>query len=116
MGFLNDTSLVSILNTTYLGPKRSLLVVKVHDKVLLLGNSETGLSYLSELQNVSELLKEGEKGIAGNNFDTTIDSVVESKVSKKIKLKENIQEKATKNQKSLSEQIKQKVKDLRSLQ
>ena len=123
LGFLNNTDLVSVLNTTYLGPKRSLLVVKVHDKVLLLGNSETGLNYLSELEGVSDLLKEGEKEVAGSNFDSTVGAVKEGEVVEKVKIKENPlagQENTTpardEKKSSLSEQIKQKVKDLRPLQ
>ena len=105
LGFLNDIGLVSVLNTVYLGPKRSLLLIKAHDKVLLLGNSEAGLSYLTELSDVSGLLKKGEQEIMGNNFDTTMD-VIDQKNTK-----DEIEEKD-----SLSNQIKRKVKGLRSLQ
>ena len=126
LGFLNNTDLVSVLNTTYLAPKRSLLVVKVHNKVLLLGSSETGLTYLSDLEEVSELLKDGEKSISGSNFDTEIASVKEDNIEDKVKVKEYpvptqapviIRERKEKAHKvSLSDQIKKKVKDLRPLQ
>ena len=72
LGFLGDADLVSILSTTHLGPKRSLVLVKVHEKILVLGNSESGLSLLTELPDVAGLLKEGEQKLTGNNFDTTI--------------------------------------------
>lgn len=125
LGFLNDTGLVSVLSTTYLAPKRSLLVVKIHHQVLLLGNSEAGLTYLSELKDVSDLLKEGEKKVAGGNFDTTIHALKKDEVASQIKLKENPfdgqsssgqKEDVKKKKSSLSEQIKRKVKDLRPLQ
>ena len=124
LGFLNDTDLVSVLSTTYLAPKRSLLVVKVHHKVLLLGSSEGGLTYLSELEDVSDLLKEGEKKVAGNNFDTTIHEIKGEEITGKMKLKKNPfhgqsstkeKENMKKEKSSLSEQIRQKVKDLRPL-
>ena len=116
LGFLNDTDLVSVLSTIYLGPKRSLLVVKVHNKILLLGNSETGINYLSELQGISDLLKEGEKEIGGGNFDTTIHAVDEEGIEKKVKLKKEEAPGQESKASSLSEQIKQKIKDLRPLQ
>ena len=103
LGFLNDSNLISILNTVYLDPKKSLLLVKVHDKILLLGNSENGLSNLSELDNISDLLKQGEREVAGNNFDTTLDSA------------DKDQRKAVEKE-SLSDQIKRRVKNLRPLQ
>lgn len=72
LGFLNDTNIVEVLNTTYLGPKKSLLLVKVHKQVFLLSSTEKGLEFLSELNDTTGLLKEGERNISGENFDTSL--------------------------------------------
>lgn len=118
LGILGNTELVSVLSTTHIGPKRSLLLVKVHNKVVLIGNSESGINYLSELDEISKLLKEGEEEITGSNFDTTIDNVNENKIEERVKLKENPLEESRNGNKSsrLSEQIKKRVKELRPLQ
>jgi flagellar biogenesis protein FliO len=86
LGFLNDTSIVEVLNTTYLGPKKSLLLVKVHKQVFLLSSTDKGLEFLSELNDTAGLLKEGEQSLVGNNFDTTL-KVADSN-DKKFKIKE----------------------------
>ncbi len=73
LGFLNNSKIVEILNTTYIAPKRQLLLVKVHDQVMLLSNSESGLSFISEVKDLSYLLKTAEVEVAGSNFDTNLD-------------------------------------------
>ena len=73
LGFLNNSKIVEILNTTYIAPKRQLLLVKVHDQVMLLANSESGLSFISEVKDLSNLLKNAEAEVTGSNFDTGLD-------------------------------------------
>lgn len=73
LGFLNNSKVVEILNTTYIAPKRQLLLVKVHDQVMLLANSESGLSFVSEVKDLSNLLKNAEAEVVGTNFDTGLD-------------------------------------------
>lgn len=123
LGFLNSTKVVEVLNTTYIGPKRSLLLVKAHDQVFLVGSSEKGINLIHEVKDVAGLLKEGEKEIAGDNFDLNLGNAGSS--DKEFNLKEDIRKAAT-NSKSaneltkdtvkLSDQIKSKVKNLKSLQ
>lgn len=72
LGFLNNSKVVEVLNTTYIGPKRQLLLVKVYDQIILLGNSEAGLSFLSEVKELSQVLKFAEKEVTGNNFDSDL--------------------------------------------
>lgn len=133
LGFLNSTKMVEVLNTTYLGPKRSLMMVKAHNQVFLVGSSEAGLNLISEVQDVAGLLKEGEKKLAGTNFDTALGKADET--SKEFKLKEVEAQSAEANNSAhsslselltekeppkdsvkFSEQIKDKVKSLKSLQ
>ena len=121
LGFLNNTQVVSVLNTTYVGPKKSLMMVKVHKQIFLLASDDKGIHFLSEVSDTTGLLKEGETAVTGNNFDTSLASAEQA--SKDFKLKEtetplsnfltgtDVQERV-----KLSEQIKSKVKNLKQLQ
>lgn len=86
LGFLNSTKVVEVLNTTYIAPKRSLLMIRAHNQIFLVGSSEKGLHMISELKDTTGLLKEGEKQLSGTNFDSTLGSANEG--SKEFKLKE----------------------------
>ena len=123
LSFLNEAKMVTVLNTTYVGPKRSLITVKVHNQVLLLAQSEAGINFLTEVKGVTELLKEGERQVSGSHFDDRMDLAEEdAQQLSKIKVKENINEsRATFKEKltdkvSFSEQLKNKLKDLKPLQ
>lgn len=72
LGFLHNSKVVEVLNTTYLSPKKQLLLVKVYDQVLLLSSSENGVTFLSEVKNLSDVLKMGEQEVTGKNFDTDL--------------------------------------------
>ncbi len=121
LGFLNKTQAVTILNTTYVGPKRSILMIKVHDQIFMVGSSEAGITMLSEVSDVNGVLKEGEKAIAGNNFDTTFSNLDDlANLDGKIKLKKDTTSVVPENTKvkdvvKFSDRIKQKVKDLKPL-
>lgn len=138
LGFLNSTKVVEVLNTTYIGPKRSLLLIRAHKQIFLVGSSEKGLHMISEVNDLNGLFKEGEKQISGTNFDSTLGQAEETK--KEFKLKEFLEagnedesadetdsvalraiEKemaaAKESQKvKFSDQIKSKIKDLKPLQ
>ena len=124
--FLKNSELVTVLNTTYISPKRSLILVKAHNRVLLLGNSENGLSYISEMDDISQILKTNEKDIAGDNFDQKVNEAkdVDFKLKEDITKSKNADltsflnvAKSTKPKKDkFSDQLKQKVKGLKPLQ
>lgn len=145
LGFLNNTDVMSVLNTTYIAPKKSIMLVKVHRQVFLLSNDERGVNFLSEVRDITGLLKNGEEQVSGSNFDTTL--VEMDRQEKDLKLKapvqiveedeseqeelveEVIQEKAVeipltqfldkapvRDQVKFSEQIKNRVKNLKALQ
>jgi flagellar biogenesis protein FliO len=91
LGFLNNTNLVEVLSTTYIAPKRSLMLVKAHKQIFLVSNSETGLQFLSEITDTTGLVKQGEREALGTNFDTDLDTAtVNENADKKIKLKQMI--------------------------
>ena len=94
LGFLNNTQLVQVLSTTYVAPKRALLVVKAHKQIFLVASSETGLQFLSEMTDTSGLIKEGEKLVTGTNFDLNLGVAEADSEAPALKLKENISESA----------------------
>ena len=93
LGFLNNSQMIEVLNTTYIAPKRSLMVVKVHKQIFLVSNSESGLSLLAEMNDTTGLVKEGEKLVTGTNFDLNLGSANNKEnLEAFIKVKENIME------------------------
>ncbi len=128
LGLLKRTDSINVISTTYVGPKRSLLTVKVYDRILLLGSSDSGLTFITELDNVSGVIKEGEAKLTGSNFDNAIQKINEDRVDQKIKMKENpfagayeqVQNqeptKSAENKVSFSSQVKEKIKGLKPLQ
>ena len=92
LGFLNNTQLIEVLSTTYVAPKRSLMVIKAHKQIFLVSNSEAGLTFLSEMTDTTGLIKEGEKFMTGTNFDLNLAAENNSDYESMIKLKDNINE------------------------
>ena len=124
LGFLNSTKVVEVINTTYVGPKRSLMMVKAHKQVFLVANTEKGMEFLSEVNDISGLIKDGEKSLSGNNFDSDLGSA--NMEEKSFTIKEDIEKSAEQNvalntdvvkdSVKLSQKIKEKVKTLKPLQ
>jgi len=93
LGFLNNSQMIEVLNTTYVAPKRSLMVVRVHKQIFLVSNSESGLTLLAEMSDTNGLIKEGEKLVTGTNFDMNLGSANnQENLEAFIKVKENIME------------------------
>jgi flagellar biogenesis protein FliO len=136
-GFLKNSDLVSVISTTYLAPKRSLMVVKAYNQVLLLGSSENGIHFLGEIDDLSGVLKQSEQELGGTNFDARLDHEVSKTSTNKsnseldnshIKIKDNISishnnaldkflsntKKSTKA--AYKQNIQEKIKGLKSLQ
>ena len=124
LGFLNSTKIVEVLSSTHVGPKKTLLLIRAHEQVFLVSSSDQGMSLISEVTDVNGLLKEGEKQVAGNNFDTAlVDADAKDKVFKtKDVLGLNMVDEsfvkniAVKEKVKFSDQIKNKVKGLKPLQ
>lgn len=127
LGFLNNTETISVINQTYIAPKKSLMLVKAHNQVFLVSNTDAGIHPISEINDVAGLFKEGEKAISGTNFDTKLTSAnLDEKIEQKVKIKEDISESnqasslssyvAVKDKVKFSDQIRKKAKNLKSLQ
>lgn len=118
LGFLNSAKAIEVLSSTYVAPKRNLMLVRAHKQVFLVGSSESGLQLISEVHDLPGLMKDGEKMVAGDNFDTNFDVV--EKAEKEFNLKSVIDEPAANQEVTervkLSDQIKSKVKGLKPLQ
>ena len=122
LGFLKNGDGINILSTTYLGPKKNLIVVKVYNQVLLLGSSESGVTLIKELNNTAAIVKEGEASLVGTNFDLNLDSA--DRKGKEFKIKEDIlnsesnviKDRKKEDKGRFTQQIKNKLKDLKPLQ
>jgi flagellar biogenesis protein FliO len=87
LGFLHSTKLVEVLSTTHVAPKRTLMMVKAHKQVFLISNSESGMQLISEIGDVTGLIKSGEAELTGSNFDTNLYKA--NGKDKEFKLKED---------------------------
>ncbi len=87
LGFLHSTKLVEVLSTTHVAPKRTLMMVKAHKQVFLISNSESGMQLISEIGDVTGLIKSGEAELTGSNFDTNLYKA--NTKDKEFKLKED---------------------------
>ena len=47
LGFLNNAEQVSVLNQTFIGPKKSLMLVKAHNQVFLVSNTAVSYTHLT---------------------------------------------------------------------
>ena len=87
LGFLHSTKLVEVISTTHVAPKRTLMMVKAHKQIFLISNTESGMQLVSEINDVSGLIKTGEEELMGSNFDTNLFKA--TKKEKEFKLKED---------------------------
>lgn len=123
LGFLNNTQLVSVLSTTYVAPKRAILLVKAHNQAFLVSSSESGMSFIAEVRDVPGLVKESEKVLVGANFDDNVDTATEAP-NEQLREKADIYQSTPEIEKSsvqkdivrFSDELKKKVKNLKSLQ
>ncbi len=127
LGFLNNADQISVVSQTYIAPKKSLMLIKAHNQVFLVSNTDQGIHPISEIKDAAGLFKEGEKALSGMNFDTNLTQADEDEgLSARIKMKENIKESNkesslssyldVKTKVSFSDQLKKKVKNLKPLQ
>lgn len=129
LNFLNSPKTIEVLNTTYIAPKRSMMVIRVGKQVFLVGSSENGLHMMGEIDAPAELMKNEEESVRGTNFDLNLKS--EDSSEKEFSIKQDITKpakisaeeglgsflaEAPKDKVRLSDQIKTKVKSLKSLQ
>ncbi len=124
LSFLNDSKLIEVLNTSYIAPKKSLLLVKVHKQIFLISNTDNGLNFMTEISDTSGLIKETEKLVAGDNFDEKM-GLAEDQDNLNIKLKENILESTPESSQintlkqdvvKFSDELKKKAKKLRPIE
>ncbi|MFL5786175.1 MAG: FliO/MopB family protein [Bacteriovoracaceae bacterium] len=92
LGFLNNGKMIEVLSTTYVAPKKSLMIVKAHKQLFLVANSENGIQFLAEMKDTSGIIKEGEKAITGTNFDLSMFTAEATTETTTVTLKENIME------------------------
>lgn len=86
LSFLSSTKLIEVISTNHISPKRSLIMVKAHKQVFLVANTEAGMTLISEINDVTGLIKTGEAEVTGTNFDMNLNSA--NLGNKEFKLKE----------------------------
>jgi flagellar biogenesis protein FliO len=130
LGFLNNQQMIEVLSTTYVSPKKSLMIVKAHKQLFLVANSENGLQFLSEMKDTTGIIKETEKSVTGINFDMNLAGLEASGEAAPIfKIKEDImQSTPVKEEKGISkiakatdivkfsDELKKKAKKLRPIE
>lgn len=102
LGFLNNSQMIEVLSTTYIAPKKSLMIVRAHKQLFLVSNSETGLQFLAEMNDTTGLIKEGEKLVTGVNFDLNMNNLEANENAPVFKIKEDITQSAPEAPKGLS--------------
>ncbi|MFT6630537.1 MAG: flagellar biogenesis protein FliO/sulfur relay (sulfurtransferase) DsrC/TusE family protein [Bacteriovoracaceae bacterium] len=126
LGFLNNADQISVINQTYIGPKKSLMLIKAHNQVFLVSNTDQGIHAISEIKDAAGLLKDGEIALSGHNFDSNLGEANDDELNdKKITLKDDITQSNqqsslssytnVKEKVSFSDQLKKKVKNLKPL-
>ena len=129
LNLFSSDKIIEVLTTSYLGPKRSLMLIRVHRQIFLISSTEKGINLLSEIKDVFGLLKEGELQVSGTNFDKNLREAKNKEFNLKEVLNDSNQdslekkdfsnlkkEKSIKDEVKLSDQIKDKIKALRPLQ
>lgn len=75
---------VRIVGSTMLGPKKSIYLVEVEDRVLVLGVTDASISFLTELENqpadgTQDLTRSEESGISKWGFRQVLDSLLKKR-------------------------------------
>ena len=75
---------VRIIGSTMLGPKKSIYLVEVEDRVLVLGVTDASISFLTELENqpadgTQDLTRPKESGISKRGFRQVLDSLLKKR-------------------------------------
>ena len=108
--FSADPALIKVINTTYIAPKKSLMLIRVHEQLLLVSNSDNGINFLTEVKDQIGALKVGDSAVNGSNFDELVQGSNEQKTT--LTEKKDIYESKTK----FTDEIKRKFKSLKPLQ
>ena len=129
LGTLGKAKIIEVLHKAYIAPKKTIMTIQAYDQIFLIGLDEKGMHFLSEIRNPAGPQKGQEQETTGSNFDTKMKEA-ESQ-GKEFNIKEILSRPAEEekkdmmnfitnnnmdNKRKLSEHIKRKVKDLKSLQ
>ena len=109
LGLTGEGNQIEKISSTHLAPKTGLHLVKVGGEIFLLGATDHQVGLISKIQGKTQVLKEAEKILTGENFE----KVLEKRPPKKFKMKENIEE--SNNEHFVSE-LRRKIKGLKSFQ
>lgn len=129
LGFLNNGKMIEVLSTTYVAPKKSLMIVKAHKQLFLVANSENGIQFLAEMKDTTGIIKEGEKAVTGTNFDLSMFTAEANPEAANVTIKQNIMESTPVTEESpltriakatdvvkFSEELKKKARKLKQIE
>lgn len=114
LNFLRNTGQIEQVSSMYISPKRSLHLIKSAGQMFLIGSTDQNISLISEIQSQGLILKEAEKILTGDNFETELESQKKMKNPKEFPLKTDI--KTSHAQDEFVSQLKEKIKGLKSFQ
>jgi flagellar biogenesis protein FliO len=108
-----DMPSVKVLSSTYVAPKKNLIMVQAHKQVFLIATSETGVHFLSEIKDTAELIKSGEQFVTGTNFDNEVTGADNRDVTFKTKDNSRLtaELEALENENFMSDKVAPKIKD-----
>jgi flagellar biogenesis protein FliO len=108
-----DMPSVKVLSSTYVAPKKNLIMVQAHKQVFLIATSETGVHFLSEIKDTAELIKSGEQFVTGTNFDREVTGADNRDVTFKTKDNSRLtaELEALENESFMSDKVAPKIRD-----
>jgi flagellar biogenesis protein FliO len=108
-----DMPSVKVLSSTYVAPKKNLIMVQAHKQVFLIATSETGVHFLSEIKDTAELIKTGEQFVTGTNFDNEVTGADNRDVTFKTKDNSRLtaELEALENENFMSDKVAPKIRD-----
>jgi flagellar biogenesis protein FliO len=114
MNFFKNPNIIQVIEQNHIGPKKSIMLLKVHDQLILVSNTDSGVHFISEVSDPEQALNIAIKNADNQNFDHKVENniVSEQNLESKIKLKDlnNLE----KSSNTTAQKLKDRVSKIRS--
>jgi len=99
---------IEVLSTTYLGPKKSICIVRIDSEILVLGITPNSINFLTKLEPKTESEKTNRKEPSEKSSDKDFEEIFDKKISttSEVITDEDILDEELDGEKSLLENIK----------
>ena len=99
---------IEVLSTTYLGPKKSICIVRIDSEILVLGITPNSINFLTKLEPKTESEKTNRKEPSEKSSDKNFEEIFDKKISttSEVITDEDILDEELDGEKSLLENIK----------